>query len=762
MKKVKIFLASSIHDLRDDRIAFGDFIRSLNDLYLDRGVYFSLVKCEDCDEAIAADGKQSEYDREIAESDLVFFLFFRKAGEYTRHEFDVALDAFRAKGKPKIVTYFKYVETPEEATGEVAAFMQYLDVELRHFYNVYREMDTLKLGLVMQLKILSLDDGEEPRVEDGAVKLCGVTVGETASIPAFANNEAIAKLTAERDRLARECEALKQKFFKTQADEDSDRLLSLTRQRDKTAKQLSDAQNAVLDAVKDMAEKTSSPLSDRQRRAYHALDRGDYAGALEALDLRAIMSDAARAQKKIERSRAELQVNVNELMQRISVLKRSAADENAAKEIDMLYRECVKLSEQYDLDPKPIFDYANYLTERGLKQEALKTLERLLKFYRKHGASPAAEAEAEYLMAFLFGSLSRNQEAEQHAARALELAERADPAKLYLTVKILARLGQINLALRRFSESEDTLLRGLSKIADSSEREAFAGLERELRQDLGTVYLRQGALDRAREAILAPCFRAQPPENSSRRTRAVFFCNCGNAKYLLAGVEQKAQNAESALQYAHEAIDLYRRAKETYPLADLGWNFALAWEKVGGICMLKADYEGARRAFRTELENLEALPEQNAHSEAGLATAHSRYAAALWGLDDRDGAEREYAAADELYEQQRGTFGDDPADAADFVFHCGMYGDFLARARNDRKSAKEVFRTGERLARAYAVQEGPESREKKMEYVALVSRMVTAGVVFARAILLASRYAVEYPEEPESVNFLALTHRKKN
>ncbi|MBO4983477.1 MAG: hypothetical protein J6D23_05410 [Clostridia bacterium] len=47
MKKVKIFLASSIEDLKDDRLFVGDFFRQLNEIYLDSGVHFSLIKCED-------------------------------------------------------------------------------------------------------------------------------------------------------------------------------------------------------------------------------------------------------------------------------------------------------------------------------------------------------------------------------------------------------------------------------------------------------------------------------------------------------------------------------------------------------------------------------------------------------------------------------------------------------------------------------------------------------------------------------------------
>ena len=184
MKKIKIFLGSSISEekLQIDRVYIGDFIRQLNDTYIDSGIYFSLVKCEDYDNALATGGKQREYDREIRESELVFFLFFKKVGDYTRHEFDIALDAFREQSKPKIVTYFKYITTPDEVNEEIKAFMAILDGELKHYYNTYNHIDALKLGILMQIKIMKLDTSEI-KLQDGEVLLNGQPLVSAENVP---------------------------------------------------------------------------------------------------------------------------------------------------------------------------------------------------------------------------------------------------------------------------------------------------------------------------------------------------------------------------------------------------------------------------------------------------------------------------------------------------------------------------------------------------------------------------------------------------
>ena len=91
MKRIRIFLASSITDLKFDRIEIGNFFRQLNDIYIESGIYFELAMCEDYDNGIALEGKQSELDKLICDSELVFFIFFKRVGEYTVHEFEVAL-----------------------------------------------------------------------------------------------------------------------------------------------------------------------------------------------------------------------------------------------------------------------------------------------------------------------------------------------------------------------------------------------------------------------------------------------------------------------------------------------------------------------------------------------------------------------------------------------------------------------------------------------------------------------------------------------
>lgn len=97
--ELRIFLASSINEFRIDRLAIGDFILRLNQIYnrakdSDKNIRFVLEKCEYYDEYIAIDGKQSEYDEIIPQCNIMCLLFGKTIGDYTKHEFDIAYKSF--------------------------------------------------------------------------------------------------------------------------------------------------------------------------------------------------------------------------------------------------------------------------------------------------------------------------------------------------------------------------------------------------------------------------------------------------------------------------------------------------------------------------------------------------------------------------------------------------------------------------------------------------------------------------------------------
>ena len=88
MKKINIFLASSIVEFAQERMAIENFIRNVSDSFEDNyNVKLQPLLCENLDDAYTLVRKQEEYNQKIRESDFCFFIFFRNTTIYTFYNF---------------------------------------------------------------------------------------------------------------------------------------------------------------------------------------------------------------------------------------------------------------------------------------------------------------------------------------------------------------------------------------------------------------------------------------------------------------------------------------------------------------------------------------------------------------------------------------------------------------------------------------------------------------------------------------------------
>jgi hypothetical protein len=114
MKRIKIFLASSVVDFSYERNALKSFAGKINVALSDFGVCVRTFICEYADNAIARSGKQNEYNLEIEDSDIFLLLAGERVGQYTIEEYDNAVKTRLANEKPYIVAAFKNVPDQDE------------------------------------------------------------------------------------------------------------------------------------------------------------------------------------------------------------------------------------------------------------------------------------------------------------------------------------------------------------------------------------------------------------------------------------------------------------------------------------------------------------------------------------------------------------------------------------------------------------------------------------------------------------------------
>lgn len=158
MRTVKIFLASSA-ELRADRDEFKLAIAARNDAWMHHGVLLQVVAWEHFLDTMSADGLQAEYNRAIQGCDLFVMLFHTKVGRYTLEEFETAFGAFKARGKPFLLTYYKQAAAaaPVPDASDQASLVAFQDrlKALGHYQTVYNTVDGLNLHFSQQLDRLA-------------------------------------------------------------------------------------------------------------------------------------------------------------------------------------------------------------------------------------------------------------------------------------------------------------------------------------------------------------------------------------------------------------------------------------------------------------------------------------------------------------------------------------------------------------------------------------------------------------------------------
>ncbi len=671
LKKINIFLASSITELESDRDKFEAFINRLNDFYVEIGVRIYLYRCETGDIAISSEagGKQAEYDRKIRESDLCIFLFFKKLGDYTRHEFEVALDSFRNSDKPKIVTFFKYVTTPAEATEEIKGFMQLLDKEIRHYYNVYQNIDTLKLGILMQLKLMKLDS-VEPNVENGKVMLGTTEIADTSKVPIFAGNDSLSQYREELKKLNELCEELTIKRHENPDDEELySECFEASSRRKEVEQAIKEIETSVLKMTKVITESTDrGNLSPRQVLAYRALEQGDYSLALEVLDFDAIMADLAHNEEMGEGYIERIQLNANELIQRIDVLKAKGINENTAKEIKDIYQIVYARIEQFNLDKSPLYDYASFLYNQNEYESALDVAS-ILKYYYAHPKLVVEESDKaklyillgiiyckqnkfkegeENLLAAvkiyknlehenssvyepdlavsyinlgdLYCDLCRFDEAEKNFSEAVEICKRLaveDPlvyepnlADSYHSISIL----YINT--NRYEKAEENLLLALKiyQRLDEEKPSKYASYLAEIYNKLGITYSRIGRFKDTEESYSAALkiYKRLAAENPSQYDPmlANSYNNLGQFYDNLSRYDQSVNRYNEAEENLFSALKIYKRLAKENPSA-YEPLLAYSYNNIGVLYMDLQRYEEAQKYLLDGLEIRTRLAKEN-------------------------------------------------------------------------------------------------------------------------------------------------------
>ena len=649
MKNIKIFLIPSSDAVMGDMTEVRDFFRQLNEMYFDSGINFSILNANEM--------TKNELKEHVADSDLSFFLFFEDVSDYMRRCFDIFFESFKKTDKPKIVTYFKYTESPNDMTDAVREFSQMLGNELRHYYNNYNSIDTLKLGILMQIKVMRLDASQITISDDGKICLNGQPVADTSKIPMFEFNERLNELKSRYDELTKEWGRLRTLRMDDPNNEELYFEFSrVATERDDTKKALREFEDLLLKTSEELAAKKGE-MSPRQAEAYRLLEMGDVDGACEILPLDELLEDIRRNRRFAKNATDPLETNVEELATRITALNMKGLNNDTVAEIRRIYEEIYDtFCDTRNIGWSKLHDYASFLEDQNDYTKAIKVAEKLNWYY----SDPDNKAD-EYdsgrlynLLGMLYEAQNRSEEAEEYYLAAIEIMKRLVEKNAAAYEPALAtsynnagvfygNQGQPEKAEKYYLAAIEIKERLVEKNAA-----AYGPYLAMSYNNAGAFYYKQNQPDKAEKYYLAAI---EIRERLVKKNAEAFepalagIYNNAGALYSDHGQSDKAEK------YYLAAIEIYERLVKKNADA-YEPDLAMSYNNAGAFYYKQNQPEKTEKYYLDTIEIGERLVKKNADAyEPALAGSYNNAGLFYSNHGQSDKAEKYYLAAIEIYER---------------------------------------------------------------------------------------------------------------
>ena len=658
MKYIKLFIASSIIEFAQERASLSDFIRSLNDIYVPRGIYFQLTICEDLSNAVAKDRKQAEYNQTIREAQYFYILFGRGSDRaddaiYTIEEFDTALDQFRKAGAPKIYTYFRQLPEGESASKNIRDFMNRLDQEIGHYYSTFGNVDTLKLNMLLELT-RDQTVGGTVKVEDGMASLDGHKMFSVADIPLYSKNETVQKLLAQKAQLEDEMGKLALEYAKNPAGDAMQRLLANSEQRNKIAEQLHTLEMDVLQLFRQSTEKRQlgQSLNWRERDALQMIDMGNYEAARTLLEDQTWKKEIRQAEEIIEIKKDAILEYISGQKTLIDTYKAEGNTAENARKVIAVYEDITALATKHQIEPDVLYEYASFLRGQCQYQKSLEIAQRLEHWYALEPDTSAVQrATLSNLMGLDYSAQNDFTAAEEQYQEALKIYRDLSEKSPDVYLPALA-MSCNNLALplfnnRAFEEAEELFREALKIHHSLSEKNPDAYLSNlatnydNLANLLHAVGSFEDSENMFREAL--KIYHGLSEKNPDAYLPD-FAISCNNLARLL----YDAHSFKEAEKLYREALKIRRELAEKNPDVYLP-SLATNYNNLAALLYDTGSFKKAESLHREALKIRRQLAEKNPDAYLpDLATSYNNLAALLHTFGSFKEAEKLYREAFEI------------------------------------------------------------------------------------------------------------------
>jgi len=158
MKTIKIFLASS-GELKEEREQIGLFIAQENKILVKQDIFLELVVWEELLHSFIGERTQNYFNKELLKCDIIIVLFYKKVGQFTKEEFDIAYKSIKDNDRAPqhMLVFFKETIIPLSDVSEEVLEVNKLKREIEKYqliYNTFETIDSLINKIKRQLDII--------------------------------------------------------------------------------------------------------------------------------------------------------------------------------------------------------------------------------------------------------------------------------------------------------------------------------------------------------------------------------------------------------------------------------------------------------------------------------------------------------------------------------------------------------------------------------------------------------------------------------
>ena len=162
VKKIRIFIGSSINEFQEERQDLADYIYFLRGILEANNSSIGPIPelCEFEDTALSSNKrKQDDFNELIDRSDICIFMFGNKAGHYSVEELLTALARVKVNGTdiPEIDCFFRDFEEGEDIDRMVHTLRILLDEKYVRYSDKRSFFGNIKLRVVQRLAVLAKD-----------------------------------------------------------------------------------------------------------------------------------------------------------------------------------------------------------------------------------------------------------------------------------------------------------------------------------------------------------------------------------------------------------------------------------------------------------------------------------------------------------------------------------------------------------------------------------------------------------------------------